>query len=699
MRNGPQLAIFVAPTTESTSPTSLLSSTSSSSALPSASSSSMPSLSPLVFTPDEPDLNVPLMPSTSYFPASPPFLTAISTGSDAPRARLRERIGDKRYREISDEEAEEKGEEAEPQDEFRKAGRAVEKAMVKSGAHQGTFIYKLYQLILEPTTDHLVTFSPDGHAFTVYDPATFSQEVLSRYYRHSNFASFTRQLNMYGFRKVARNSRDIPVTEQSWSFSHPKFRRGDLNSIGSIRRNPVTPSVITTFTTRATGQQCPIKRRLSVTCRKISNPNKNQLAALSPADSSSSASVEGGEFAPISPQTSVPETSDYSFFGPPVVQAPSLPPPVATPSAPRLRQLSGPFTFAPLPSGLTAPALSPNSVETFEGLSPTPAETDTLRRERDDLAALTRQMHRDLHIFSRQLKEMTSRCEMSVNVAANLKALVVHRGGEQDLGEFPDFLFDPRFMNPAAPLSEIRTDPRPRFPLALQPHQPPSAPAYDPHTPHLIPPDFRPGFGSAPCTPQPVSSAPVAPASQNPIPHLPNFTETHHSRYLHVDTQHLTPCSSSYAGSLQGSAEEPGPHAHLLTSAIAVAGVGLGITFNSTAPYVGGTEASQSPEHAAFGHGEGLPMSYPHYPAVEPDPLPPLAHSPAYEGYAALATDSLSSHLSTSSLHSFNGGVASASASSSPDQTWTPYSRASSGTYHCAGGEAIVEGVRQVEMR
>eukprot|EP00727_Mastigamoeba_balamuthi_P010811 m51a1_g6352 putative heat shock transcription (433) ;mRNA; f:83521-85379 len=82
------------------------------------------------------------------------------------------------------------------------------------------FISKLSELVNDPSTQSLVRWSEEhhGNAFVVWDPVEFSATVLPKHFKHSNFCSFVRQLNIYGFHKIESD-------KGGFAFRHEFFRK------------------------------------------------------------------------------------------------------------------------------------------------------------------------------------------------------------------------------------------------------------------------------------------------------------------------------------------------------------------------------------------------------------------------------------------------------------------------------------------
>ena len=59
------------------------------------------------------------------------------------------------------------------------------------------FLTKTYQLVDDPTTDHIVSWGEDDTTFVVWRPPEFARDLLPNYFKHNNFSSFVRQLNTY----------------------------------------------------------------------------------------------------------------------------------------------------------------------------------------------------------------------------------------------------------------------------------------------------------------------------------------------------------------------------------------------------------------------------------------------------------------------------------------------------------------------
>lgn len=59
------------------------------------------------------------------------------------------------------------------------------------------FLKKTYEMVDDPDSDPIVSWSPARDSFIVWDSHEFSKIILPKYFKHSNFSSFIRQLNTY----------------------------------------------------------------------------------------------------------------------------------------------------------------------------------------------------------------------------------------------------------------------------------------------------------------------------------------------------------------------------------------------------------------------------------------------------------------------------------------------------------------------
>lgn len=102
------------------------------------------------------------------------------------------------------------------------------------------FLQKLYEMLNNPSSQGLIRWSDAGDSFFVLDHEHFAREILPRWFKHQNFASFVRQLNMYGFHKIPHLHQGVLRSDTSeneyWNFSHENFRRDQPDLLCLIHR-------------------------------------------------------------------------------------------------------------------------------------------------------------------------------------------------------------------------------------------------------------------------------------------------------------------------------------------------------------------------------------------------------------------------------------------------------------------------------
>ncbi|CCH58001.1 hypothetical protein TBLA_0A02000 [Henningerozyma blattae CBS 6284] len=102
------------------------------------------------------------------------------------------------------------------------------------------FVNKLWNMLNDPINQDMIRWSDDGKSFLVVNREKFVHHVLPNYFKHSNFASFVRQLNMYGWHKVqdirSGSMNMANNNDEKWQFENQNFIRGREDLLENIIR-------------------------------------------------------------------------------------------------------------------------------------------------------------------------------------------------------------------------------------------------------------------------------------------------------------------------------------------------------------------------------------------------------------------------------------------------------------------------------
>lgn len=128
----------------------------------------------------------------------------------------------------------------------RKALEAKREAQTKK-RQIPPFVLKLSSFLDESRNTELIRWSDDGKSFIVLDEEEFAKTLIPELFKHNNYASFVRQLNMYGFHKqVGLSDNSMKASENKRKtpsrYANPYFRRGRPELLWLVQKPKAAPT-------------------------------------------------------------------------------------------------------------------------------------------------------------------------------------------------------------------------------------------------------------------------------------------------------------------------------------------------------------------------------------------------------------------------------------------------------------------------
>lgn len=91
------------------------------------------------------------------------------------------------------------------------------------------FLLKIYDIMSNPLYSEICGWGDNSDSLIIRDIDKFAEVILPKYFKHANYASFTRQLHKYDFHKTVHDPRH-------GEFKHKYFIKGQPELLELIRR-------------------------------------------------------------------------------------------------------------------------------------------------------------------------------------------------------------------------------------------------------------------------------------------------------------------------------------------------------------------------------------------------------------------------------------------------------------------------------
>lgn len=98
-----------------------------------------------------------------------------------------------------------------------------------------TFLSKLFDILGNIDYINVISWDTDGKKIIIFDASRLCNEILPKYYKHRNYSSFIRQLNLYGFHKTKG------INDNLEKYEHEKFsknmQKDEIKNISKMVRH------------------------------------------------------------------------------------------------------------------------------------------------------------------------------------------------------------------------------------------------------------------------------------------------------------------------------------------------------------------------------------------------------------------------------------------------------------------------------
>jgi hypothetical protein len=98
-------------------------------------------------------------------------------------------------------------------------------------------LHALLDIIEADGLANVISWQPHGRAFAIHNTKEFVETVMPRYFRHTKFSSFRRQLNLYNFLRITQG-------RDKGAYYHELFLRGKSFLAGGIVRQKVKGTMV-----------------------------------------------------------------------------------------------------------------------------------------------------------------------------------------------------------------------------------------------------------------------------------------------------------------------------------------------------------------------------------------------------------------------------------------------------------------------